>query len=340
MSFDHVQLKDALLSRLSSAGQAGAWEALQAAGVTGLRVPEAQGGLGLPFAEVEPVLEVLGELCLGAPFLETGIVAAGVMARAPTPAGDALLGAIATDGAVVAVAGLEGASVVAKAEGGARRLYGQARIVLEVSSARALLVLASPPDGAGGFFLVDTSADGLSMRSVATIDGRMAADLDFAGVTVGAPIAPPGCLDLVLDEATAAICVEAAGLMRRLVRDTADYARQRRQFDQPLSGFQVVRHRLVDMNIQARRATAIARRAVAAIGGDPVARARLVSAAKVTICRAGRFVGQNAVQLHGGMGMTEELPVGRCFKRLTVIEAQLGGADHHLKRFSATSAAA
>jgi len=289
MSFDHVQLKDALAPRLSSAGQAGAWAALLAAGVTGLRVPEARGGLGLPFAEVEPVLEVLGELCLGVPFLETGIVAAGVLARAPAPAGDALLEAIAAQGAVVAVAGLEAVSVVVRAEDGARRLYGQARIVVEAASARALLVLAGLPDGTSAFFLVDPSSGGLSMRPVATIDGRMAADLDFAGVVAGAPIAPAGGLDLVLDEATASICVEAAGLMRRLVRDTADYARQRRQFDQPLSGFQVVRHRLVDMNIHARRATAIARRAVAAIDGDPAARARLVSAAKVTICRAGRL---------------------------------------------------
>lgn len=334
MSFDHVQLKDALLGRLSSVGQSEAWRELHAAGVTGLRIPETQGGLGLAFADAEPALEALGELCLPTPFLETGIIAAGLMARTPTAQGDALLGNMVRDGVVVAIAGLETSDrITATPDGDVWRLRGEAKVVVDALSARTLLVVAD-----AGVFLVDPRAAGLSIRPVATIDGRMAADVTFAGTEAASPITAD--LDLVRDEAVAAICVEAAGLMRRLVRDTVDYARQRRQFDQPLGGFQVVRHRLVDMNIQARRAKAIARRAVLVIEGDPIVRSRLVSAAKVTICRAGRFVGQNAVQLHGGMGMTEELPVGRCFKRLTVIEGQLGGADHHLTRFSVTGAAA
>jgi alkylation response protein AidB-like acyl-CoA dehydrogenase len=332
MSFDHIQLKDALLGRLSSVGPAEAWRELHAAGVTGLRVPEAQGGLGLAFADAEPVLEALGELCLPTPFLETGIIAAGLLARAVRP--DALLAEMAQLGTVVAVAGLESAGAIsAVQEGDGWRLRGEAKVVVDAPAARALLVVAE-----AGAFLVDPGAAGLSLRPVATIDGRMAADITFAGVEVSTPIAAD--LELARDEAVAALCVEAVGLMRRLVRDTVEYAKQRQQFGQALGQFQVVQHRLVDMNIQARRATAIARRAVAAIVGHPVARARLVSAAKVTICRAGRFVGQNAVQLHGGMGMTEELPVGRCFKRLTVIEGQLGGADYHLTRFSVTGAAA
>jgi alkylation response protein AidB-like acyl-CoA dehydrogenase len=334
MSFDHVQLKDALLGRLSGASGVDAWLELHAAGVTGLCVPEARGGLGLTFADAEPVLEALGELCLPTPFLETGIIAAGLLARASTPESDALLAEIAQAGVAVAVVGLEGADAISAApQGEGWRLHGEAKIVVDALAARALLVATK-----AGVFLVDPNTAGLSMRPVATIDGRMAADLTFAGVEASSPIMAD--LDLARDEAVAAVCVEAAGLMRRLVRDTVDYAKQRRQFGQALGQFQVVQHRLVDMNIQARRATAIARRAVAAIDGDSIVRSRMVSAAKVTICRAGRVVGQNAVQLHGGMGMTEELPVGRCFKRLTVIEGQFGGADHHLKRFSVTGAAA
>jgi len=332
MNFDHAQLKDALLGRLANTASTDVWRALHAAGVTGLRVPEAQGGSGLAFADAEPVLEVLGELCLPTPFLETAIIAAGLMARAKTP--DGLLAEIAQAGAVVAVAGLESADAVsAVGADGAWRLLGEAKIVVEALKAQALLVATD-----AGVFVVDPAAAGVSQRPVATIDGRMASDVTFAGVEVSAPITAD--LDLVRDEAVAALCVEAAGLMRRLVRDTVEYVKQREQFGQRLGQFQVVQHRLVDMNIQARRATAIARRAVAAIDSDPAVRARLASAAKVTICRAGRFVGQNAVQLHGGMGMTEELPVGRCFKRLTVIEGQLGQADHHLQRFSMTGAAA
>jgi alkylation response protein AidB-like acyl-CoA dehydrogenase len=236
-------------------------------------------------------------------------VAAGLLARSPTPEGDVVLGEMARAGAVVAVAGLEAADAIsALPEEDGWRLRGVARIVVDALSARALLVVAD-----AGVFLIDPGAAGLSMRPVATIDGRMAADVTFADVEASSPVAPVGGLDLARDEAVAALCVEAAGLMRRLVRDTVAYAKQREQFGQPLGAFQVVQHRLVDMNIQARRATAIASRAVMAIDGDPFARARLVSAAKVTACRAGRFVGQNAVQLHGGMGMTEELPVGRCF---------------------------
>lgn len=336
MSFDHVQLKDALQGRLASLGSEEAWSELHAAGVTGLRIPEARGGLSLAFADAEPVLEALGELCLPTPFLETGIIAASLLAGSPTSEGDALLSEMAQNGAVVAVAGLEATDAIsATLDGDVWRLRGEAKVVVEALSARALLVVAD-----AGVFLIRPGVAGLSMRAVATIDGRMAADVTFAGVEVASPVAPARDLDRVRDEAVAALCVEAAGLMRRLVRDTVEYAKQRQQFGQALGQFQVVQHRLVDMNIQARRAGAIARRAVAAIGGDPVARARMVSAAKVTICRAGRFVGQNAVQLHGGMGMTEELPVGRCFKRLTVIEGQLGGADQHLMRFSVTGAAA
>lgn len=332
MSFDHVQLKNALLGRLSKAEPAEAWRELLAAGVLGLRAPEARGGLGLAFADAEPVLEALGELCLPTPFLETAIIAAGIMAR--TARQDALLAEIAQRGAVVAVAGLERADTISAVRNGdVWRLRGEAKVVVDAPAARTLLVATD-----AGVFLVDPSAAGLSPRPVATIDGRMAADITFSDVKVWTPMAVD--LDLVRDEAVAALCVEAAGLMRRLVRDTVEYAKQRRQFGQALGQFQVVQHRLVDMNIHARRASAIARRAVAAIDGHPSARARMVSAAKVTICRAGRFVGQNAVQLHGGMGMTEELPIGRCFKRLTVIEGQLGGADHHLLRFSVTGAAA
>jgi alkylation response protein AidB-like acyl-CoA dehydrogenase len=342
MTSDHAQLRHALMGRLAQARTP--WIALHEAGVLGLRAPEALGGLGLPFAEAEPVLDVLGELCLGVPFLETSIMAAGLLARAAPPAGQALLARIAQDGMVVAVAGLEPTGVLtAVAEGEDWRLEGVARIVVDAAQAVALVVLATTPDGRLDGFVVQADTEGLALRPVPTIDGRMAADIAFVGVRVS-PAARLGlstdAIDAVLDEAVAALCVEASGLMRRLVSDTTAYVKGREQFGQPLGAFQVVQHRLVDMNIQARRASAIARRALEAIDADPAARGRAVSAAKVTVCRAGRFVGQNAVQLHGGMGMTEEMPIGRYFKRLTVLEAQLGGADHHLRRFAALAGAA
>jgi alkylation response protein AidB-like acyl-CoA dehydrogenase len=123
--------------------------------------------------------------------------------------------------------------------------------------------------------------------------------------------------------------------MARLVSDTRDYCVQREQFGKAISSFQVVQHRLVDMHIEARRAAAAAALAADALDLDPPERAKVISAAKVTIADAGRFVGQNAVQLHGGMGMTEELPVSALFKRLTVIESEFGTRDEHLARYMA-----
>lgn len=342
MTSDHAQLRHALAGRLAQARAP--WTALHEAGVLGLRAPEALGGLGLRFAEAEPVLDVLGELCLGVPFLETSIVAAGLLARAATSSSDALLARIAQDGAVVAVAGLEPTGVLtAVADGEGWHLQGVARIVVDAAQAMALVVLAATPDGRRDGFLVQADAEGLAQRPVPTIDGRMAADITFLDLRVSQDARlglSVDVIDAVLDEAVAAVCIEAAGLMRRLVSDTTAYVKGREQFGRPLGTFQVVQHRLVDMNIQARRASAIARRALEAIDADPVVRVRAVSAAKVTVCRAGRFVGQNAVQLHGGMGMTEEMPVGRYFKRLTVIETQLGGADYHLRRFATSAGAA
>jgi alkylation response protein AidB-like acyl-CoA dehydrogenase len=252
-------------------------------------------------------------------------------------AGDAWLARIA-DSARVAVAGIEPQPlgvVRATQTKQSWRLSGQSRIVLDAWDADALIVVAEDIASDPHLFLVEPNAKGVAKRAVPTLDGRMAADLTFDDVDAGAPL--PGdsasMLALTRDEALACICLEAAGLMRRLVRDTVVYVKQREQFGQPLGGFQVVQHRLVDMNIQARRAGAIARRAMASLDADEITRQRATSAAKVTICKAGRFVGQSAVQLHGGMGMTVELAIGRCFKRLTAIESQLGSADYHLRRF-------
>ena len=167
-----------------------------------------------------------------------------------------------------------------------------------------------------------------------TIDGRMAADLRFCEHQCR--VLAEDCsvlLEETLDAALACTAIEAAACMRRLVHDTANHVRQREQFGQPIGRFQAVQHRLVDMHIAAQRAGAIARRALAACANRSDRRAALASAAKATVAEAGRFVGQQAVQLHGAMGMTDELPVGRYFKRLTVIEQQLGDRDTHVARF-------
>lgn len=341
MNEDQIMLRDTLIGRLASHDGKSAWVELGNAGVRGLCVPEELGGLGLTLADAAPVMEALGELCLPTSFLETSIIATRLLASARCVDGDNVLRAIAMDGARVAVAGLDPrlrGDLSAGDVGEAWTISGTARVVLDADEATSLIIIATHDDAPAIFLLRDWQ--NLERHSFPTIDGRNAADLVFQQ-TPAILIAKQAAtlISDVTDEAIACLAVEAAALMRRLVRDTVEYTKQREQFGQSIASFQVVQHRLVDMNIQARRAGAIARRAVEVLGGPEMERARTISAAKVTVAQAGRYIGQQAVQLHGGMGMTVELPVGRCFKRLTVIENELGSADDHLRRFAATSAA-
>ncbi|MFZ0717929.1 acyl-CoA dehydrogenase family protein, partial [Mycobacterium sp.] len=137
------------------------------------------------------------------------------------------------------------------------------------------------------------------------------------------------------DEGAAAVCSEAVGCMRRVVGDTVEYCKQRRQFGQTIGSFQVLQHRMVDMYMELEQSVAAVYLAVLNLDAEPDIRARAVSAAKATIGRAARFVGQNAVQLHGGMGMTEELAVGHYFKRLTAVQYEFGSTDYHRSRYAA-----
>lgn len=335
MTEEHRLLREALVGRLTAHPWKAAWDTLGEAGVRALLIAEGLGGSGLSPAHAVPVLEALGDLCLASPFVETSVVAASLLAVSGQPEADALLRAIARDGARIAVAGLDprlGAAVCTIGSDGRWRLTGTFRVVVDADAAGDVLVMAAHGDTVA-VFLVRADPAGLE-RHFPTIDGRTAADLAFDGTAATLLIDDAGALvEQVRDTAQACLAIEAAALMGRLVRDTAEFARQREQFGQPIARFQVVQHKIVDMHIQARRSGAIARRAIAALDGPD--RARLVSAAKVAIAQAGRFVGQHAVQLHGGMGMTEELPIGTIFKRLTVIEAELGSVDDALRRFAA-----
>lgn len=339
---DHAsQLTDSLRRGLSH-GTFDPWRVLHDAGVTGMRVPEELGGLGLPITEAAAVFDMLGELRIAAPFLETSILSAGLLNRCRTSDGDAVLRSIAGEGGRVAVAGLDralraGVSAAPTAEGW--RLDGDVKLVLDDGNAPWLLVVARTESGHWALLLVRRDADGMVARSYPTIDGRVASDFRFLradAVLLSADAAD--ALAAAEDEAATFLAVEAASLMRRLVQDTVAYAKQREQFGQTIGRFQVVQHRLVDMQIQARRARAISARAVSALDGPWRERGRLAAAAKATAAEAGRFVGQQAVQLHGGMGMTEELAIGRYFKRLTALETEFGSRDHHLRRFASLSA--
>jgi alkylation response protein AidB-like acyl-CoA dehydrogenase len=172
------------------------------------------------------------------------------------------------------------------------------------------------------------------------VDDRRAADLVFDGLRLPADalLGQDGqawpSLTQARDEGAAAICSEAVGCMRKVLADTVEYCKQRQQFGQPIGSFQVLQHRMVDMYMELEQAVAAVYLAVLNLEAEPDARARAVSAAKATVGRAARFIGQQAVQLHGGMGMTEELAIGHYFKRLTALQFEFGSTDFHVARYA------
>jgi alkylation response protein AidB-like acyl-CoA dehydrogenase len=332
-----AELKDALDARFDRLKpEEDGWRALVDAGALGLPFAEARGGLGLPPRDGFAVLEVLGARAIALPYLECVLLAGTLLDRAGDEAAAHWLPRVAAGDAKLAFAWIDDREPArARIDAAGWRLSGGKLLVTGAAEADAVIVTAETADGPAAFLI---AREALAMKAYPTIDGRRAADLLLDDVTI------PGDARLateaddiaeILDLGTAAVAAEAAAIMARLVADTRDYCVQREQFGKAISSFQVIQHRLVDMHIEARRAAAAAALATDALNLDTAERAKAISAANVTIADAGRFIGQNAVQLHGGMGMTEELPVSALFKRLTVIESEFGTRDAHLARYMA-----
>lgn len=341
MNDDHALLRDALTARLSKTGVQDVWAALGEAGLFGLTVAEADGGMGADLPTAAVVADVLGAHCLPTPFIDS-VMATRLMAGANSDSVATVRAALVA-GQTIAVCGLEkqlADTLTIEQSGDGARVQGRSRLVPDAASAKYFLMIVEA-EGVPGLWIA-TRGPGVTVTAYPTIDGRLAGDVDFTAAPATLVLTDArDAITAARNDAIALLASEAAALMTSLVRQTADYAKQREQFGQPISKFQAVQHRIVDMHIAARRAGAIARAAVTACGGPASAeRDRTISAAKATINETGRFVGQNAVQLHGGMGMTEELPIGRYFKRLTVIETQLGSTSAHVRRYAATMAGA
>ena len=198
---------------------------------------------------------------------------------------------------------------------------------------------------AGGIsvFIVPKSAKGVTTRDYPTVDGFRASEVYFENVVLGAEARIGGegealpLVEKVIDEAIAATCAEACGVLRRLQEGTVEYTKQRKQFGVPISSFQVLQHRMVDMFIQLEQSISMTYMATIRLSDSDAERAKAASAAKVQIGKACKFVGQNAVQLHGGMGVTDEMAIGHYFKRATMIEGLFGSTDHHLARYETLS---
>ena len=323
-------------------------------GILGATLPESVGGSGGGSAEAMVIAEELGRALAIEPFVDTVIVAGGLLSRAGGDAAASVLEEIAAGSAIVALAATEPGSgehweaIASSAvrDGDHWVLNGTKTVVVSAPLATHLLIVArtgqSVDSQAMSLFLTafDAAAPpaGLTVHGYRTIDDRRAADLIFDDVRLPADAllqtdAWPS-LALARDEGAAAVCAEAVGAMRKVLADTVDYSKQRQQFGQPIGSFQVLQHRMVDMYMELEQAVSAAYLAVLNLDAEPDVRARAVSAAKATVGRAARFIGQNAVQLHGGMGMTEELAIGHYFKRLTALQYEFGSTDYHRARYA------
>lgn len=324
-------------------------------GILGATLPEDAGGIGGGAVEAMVIAEALGHALVVEPFVDTVVVAGGLLQRAGGETAAAVLEKIVEGTALVALAATEATSgdnwrdvsTTAEKDGADWVLRGEKAVVTSAPLAGHLLVTARTSGGRDdeegiSLFLVDLSAvqGGLTTHAYRTIDDRRAADIAFDGVRIPgeALLGEVGrawpSIARARDEGAAAVCAEAVGAMRRVLADTVEYCKQRHQFGTPIGSFQVLQHRMVDMHMEVEQSVAATYLAVLNLESDEAVRARAVSAAKATIGRAARFVGQNAVQLHGGMGMTEELAIGHYFKRLTALQYEFGSTDHHISRYA------
>jgi len=334
----------------------GVWAAFSEIGLLGLPFAPDFGGFGGGAVDLMSVMEAIGEALIVEPYLSTVGLGAQFVARGGTLAQkQRILPAVITGRMKLAFAQTEpGArynlahvAVRATKSQGAYVISGDKCVVSDGPCAEQLVVSARTSGGVSdnngiSLFLVDAQARGVARRGYRTLDGRRASDIAFNGVTASADalIGPEGealaLIEHVTDYATALLCAEAMGAIKYANDATLEYLKTRQQFGAPLGTFQALQHRMVDMVISYEQVKSMASLACANVdsGNDPAERKRILSAAKIKISDACRQVSQEAVQLHGAMGMSDELKISHTFRRLTLIAQQFGDADHHLERFA------
>lgn len=330
------------------------WAEFAEMGWLALPLPEAFGGFAGGATEIMLLCEEMGRNLVVEPYLETVVVAGSLLAKGGTEAvAGRYLPALAEGGLQAALAhGEEGGhpsaanvATTATPEADGYRIRGAKSAVANGEHADLLIVSACLEKGCEGspagltLFAVPADAAGLRRQGYPTYDGRRACELYLDDVVVGVEhlLGQPGegqaLLDSVAGLAQLAACAEVIGGMAAMLRATQDYTSQRQQFGKPLSSFQVLRHRMADMFIQLELTRSLLLAAAASIDAGQPDADKLVSALKARTVKAARFVSQNAIQLHGGIAMTDELNVGHYFKRIAVLESWFGNRDLHLQRF-------
>ena len=332
------------------------WQQYAELGLLGVPFAEEHGGLGQGLTETMIIAEAFGRALAIEPYLPTVILSGGVLRHSGNAALlKELVPGIVEGKLTLALAhqerqarfNLADTATTARADGkGGYTLEGEKVVVLAGDSADKLIVTArvsgARADRGGiGLFLVDAKANGVTGRGYPTQDGLRAADVTLSAVRVGpdAVVAGPDkglkVLERAVDDAIAALSAEAVGAMAGLHELTVDYLKTRKQFGVPIGSFQVLQHKAVDMLTALEEARSMAYYAtMMAAEGDAKERRKAMSAAKVQIGRSARFVGETAIQLHGGIGMTMEYKAGHYFKRLTMIDMAFGDADHHLRELA------
>jgi alkylation response protein AidB-like acyl-CoA dehydrogenase len=331
------------------------WATLAEMGLTGLPFSPDYGGFGGGAVDLMGVMEAVGDALLVEPYLATVGLGAQFVARAGGEAQKkAILPAIVEGKLKMAFAHTEKGArynlakvdAQAKKAGAGWEISGEKFVVLGASAADKLVVSAKTGNGLS-LFLVDSSSKSLKTKSYMTLDEQRAGDVRFSnapGELLGTEGGALPVIEEVTDFATALICAEAVGAMKFACDTTLEYLKTRKQFGVPIGTFQALQHRMVDMYVSYEQAKSMACLAAskvdapadsAAAAAAAAARARAVSAAKIKIADNCRHISQESIQLHGGMGMTDEMKVSHSFRRLTMIAQQFGDAEHHLARFAA-----
>ena len=327
------------------------WRTFAELGFTALALPEVDGGFGGGAMDLMAMMEACGEALVVEPLLDNIALAGRLVARCGNAAQRAALLPGLVDGERrLAMAYLEpgrryelqpqATTVRRDAEGWV--LDGSKCVVIGAPLAHTLVVSAHTAAGAS-LFVVDAQASGVALNPSRTVDGQRCADIHFdkvrlpADALLGADGGALPHIEEAVDFATALLCADTIGAMRYAMDATLEYTKTRKQFGAPIASFQVLQHRMVEMLITLEQARSMAILAAARVDGSGSAqeRSRAVSAAKIKVADAARLISQESVQLHGGMGMTEELKISHTFRRLTMAAQRFGDADHHLERYAA-----
>lgn len=332
------------------------WQKMAELGWLALPFTEADGGFGGDQIDTMVIMEQFGKGLVLEPFFANVVLGGGIVKRTASSKQKALLLPGLLDGSRQLTLGyaeeqarfdLHDVTTTARVQGDAFIINGHKSMVANAATASQLIISARTGGGqidenGISLFIVDADAEGVSLENFPTVDGLRASEVTLKDVKVtsenllGELDNGFAILNAVSNDAILALSAEAVGAMEVLYKDTVEYTQEREQFGHPLAEFQVLQHRMVEMFMEYEQCKSLLYRATLEVAqGNSATAQRTVHALKHLIGKTAIFIGENAVQLHGGMGMTEELRIGHYFKRLLVIDAQFGNADFHLQKFAA-----